>query len=747
MSTPQITADRVRIAVVQTSKDAVADIISGNTPVWYNGNDLQFEIAFFTDVSLGVLDDISTIDSITLQIKPLTNRRGNPVMSATLASGSLNAGLTLAQWQANDPTLAQAIVTFDKSLTVLSFAGDSNPYWLVLSAVLTSGAAVTLATGQVTVVETGFNTEVPSFVVTPTYYTAAQSDARYTVSSTKVSKAGDTMSGPLVFSGTTNAGIKLNNLTTAQRNALTGAAGMAVYDTTIGSPMFYTTAWKQPVTSINTLTGDVTLTTTNVAQGSNLYMTNTGVTGQPLTGLAGGFSAITATDTILQALSKLAAYSAAATGSGTVTSVALSLPAMFTVSGSPVTTTGTLTAVLANQAASAVLIGPTTSTAAPTFRVLAAGDIPALPESAITNLTTDLAAKLPLAGGTMTAPIILAGYAGFGAFGSASAAMLAYNTSTSLPAYYNGAAWVDIVNPAGIFAALAGATFTGAVNIVAGTPTGANATRADYVAATYAALAGGTFTGPVAFSGAATTFRLPNLTTTQRTAIGSPTAGMMVYDTTINAPMIWNGSLWQNTFATGSGGGGNFIPISGTTASVSSTIIMSGGSQFVANNVTDAQQSAISALSGSIMYNSSHGRLQYFDGAAWQNITIASSTPNVATFHVGTQAAAFAPVTLFTTPNDATNHMWRITGHFQCTGTGTSTIHGDVLFTDIAGNVQTLVNKLSGGTVALASTSNQGGGEYSFMAQPNTNIQYQIPYSGSSGNGQFEFTLTLEQLT
>jgi hypothetical protein len=61
-----------------------------------------------------------------------------------------------------------------------------------------------------------------------------------------------------------------------------------------------------------------------------------------------------------------------------VTSVALSLPSIFAVSGSPVTTTGTLSATLSNQNANFIFAGPSTgSPAAPTFRVLADSDIPA----------------------------------------------------------------------------------------------------------------------------------------------------------------------------------------------------------------------------------------------------------------------------------------------------------------------------------------------------------------------------------
>lgn len=66
-------------------------------------------------------------------------------------------------------------------------------------------------------------------------------------------------------------------------------------------------------------------------------------------------------------------------GTGSVTSVGLSLPSQFAISGSPVTTTGTLTAAWNTQTANYVLAGPTTgAAAAPTFRALVSGDIPSL---------------------------------------------------------------------------------------------------------------------------------------------------------------------------------------------------------------------------------------------------------------------------------------------------------------------------------------------------------------------------------
>jgi len=82
-------------------------------------------------------------------------------------------------------------------------------------------------------------------------------------------------------------------------------------------------------------------------------------------------------DNTVSALNAADFRTAIGAGNGTVTSVGLSMPSIFTVTNSPVTTSGTLTATLANQNANLVFAGPTTgAAAAPTFRALVAADIP-----------------------------------------------------------------------------------------------------------------------------------------------------------------------------------------------------------------------------------------------------------------------------------------------------------------------------------------------------------------------------------
>ena len=78
----------------------------------------------------------------------------------------------------------------------------------------------------------------------------------------------------------------------------------------------------------------------------------------------------------------VAAGSGGGGGVGTVTSVGISAPTEFTITNSPVTTSGNLTLTKATQTAKSVYAGPLTgSPAQPTFRLLVDGDIPNITSS------------------------------------------------------------------------------------------------------------------------------------------------------------------------------------------------------------------------------------------------------------------------------------------------------------------------------------------------------------------------------
>ena len=108
---------------------------------------------------------------------------------------------------------------------------------------------------------------------------------------------------------------------------------------------------------------------TNLVAGAVLFTDGTHLVLQTVQGTAGQ---------VLTSDGAGAPYWATVSGTGTVTSVGLSMPSMFNVTGSPVTISGTLTADLANQTANTVFAGPTSGSAtAPTFRALVNADVPA----------------------------------------------------------------------------------------------------------------------------------------------------------------------------------------------------------------------------------------------------------------------------------------------------------------------------------------------------------------------------------
>ncbi len=157
--------------------------------------------------------------------------------------------------------------------------------------------------------------------------------------------------------------------------------------------------------------------------------------------------------------------------SGTVTSVALTSPGVvYTVSGSPITSSGTLALALVNQTSNTVFAGPTSgATAAPSFRAMVAADLPAVGTAGTYRSVTFDAQGRETSGSNPTT------FAGYGLSDTAAnlGTVLGVQTSNTV--------------------------FAGPVSGSAATPTMRALVAADIpsLTGTYLPLAGGTMTGSI----------------------------------------------------------------------------------------------------------------------------------------------------------------------------------------------------------------------------------------------------------
>ena len=349
--------------------------------------------------SIGTANQILGVNNnaTALEYKTLSTGAG---ISLTNGAGSItidNTGVTSVTGTANQIvtsastggiTLSLPTSILATSLTLSSLTPNSFLYSGTAGALTTTAAPTS---GQLLIGSTGA-APVRGTLTAGTGITITNGAGSITINSTNVGTVTSvaisggatgltTSGGPITSSGTiTIAG------TLAAVNGGTGQSSYAIGDILYASTTT-TLAKLADVATGNALIaggvgvapswGKINLTThvsgiLPIANGGTALST-TPTNGQLLIGNGTNYtlSTITAGSGITVTNSSGGITIAANASGGSVTSVGLAAPSIFTVSGSPVTTSGTLTLALATQVKNTVFAGPTSgANAAPTFRTL-----------------------------------------------------------------------------------------------------------------------------------------------------------------------------------------------------------------------------------------------------------------------------------------------------------------------------------------------------------------------------------------
>lgn len=280
------------------------------------GNGAGYTLATLTDGSgISITEGAGTITVANTGVLSLTGTANEVTVSAS--TGAITVGLP------DD-------VTVGTSLTVSTLTPNAALY-VGAAGLLSSTAALT--DGQILVGSTG-NAPVAATLTAGTGVTITNAAGSITIDAD-------------------------NNGTVTSIDVSGGTTGL----TTTGGPV--------------TTSGTITLTGTLAPSNGGTGLTALGTSNQVLGVNAAGDTAEYKTIAAGTGMSVVHGANVVTLNNTGVTSVALTAPSIFTVSGSPVTTTGTLDFALNEQAANTVFVGPATGVdAVPTFRALSYADLP-----------------------------------------------------------------------------------------------------------------------------------------------------------------------------------------------------------------------------------------------------------------------------------------------------------------------------------------------------------------------------------
>lgn len=322
---------------------------------------------------------LGSVTSVGLSLPNIFDVSGSPVTTAgtltgTLATQTANKVLASPNGSTGTPTFRSLVAGDIPTLNQDTTGTASNVTGVV--AIANGGTGASTATAALTALGA---------------YPASNPNGYTSNTGTVTSVSG---TAPIVSSGGTTPVLSIDAATTSAAGSMSAADKAKLDGIAAGAEVNVNADW-------NAVSGDAEiLNKPTLGTISNQNSNNVSITGGSITGITdlaiadggtGSSSASGARVNLLPSLTgnngKVLAVNSAQTdvewvpvsgGGGSVTSVGLSLPSIFDVSGSPITTSGTLIGTLASQTANKVFASPDGATGTPTFRALVAGDIPTL---------------------------------------------------------------------------------------------------------------------------------------------------------------------------------------------------------------------------------------------------------------------------------------------------------------------------------------------------------------------------------
>lgn len=334
-----------------------AKIATPNVPADYVGNDrLPIGRVSADDWSVLLLEDVlQTITILSTYAIPITNG-GTGATTAADARSNLGAA-------ASGPVTTSGLTTDQGTILGRYSAG------LGAIQAIAIGDGLLLAGGVLSTTDAGGTVTSVDLTVPTSVFNVT--------------------GGPITSSGTIDLTFKTQAANTVFAGPTTGGPATPTFRSLVATDLPSHTHTSSEISDA-TVTGLALLTSANVAAAQTTLSLVPGTNIQTWDADLDALAALTGTNTIYYrsaantwtpvTISTGLSFSGgtlSCTVTGTVTSVDLSMPGIFSVSGNPVTTSGTLSVALVNQDANKVFAGPTTGSAAsPTFRLLVAADIP-----------------------------------------------------------------------------------------------------------------------------------------------------------------------------------------------------------------------------------------------------------------------------------------------------------------------------------------------------------------------------------